>query len=156
MVGTQTSKTYTSTKHERPSNCNFNNGIETPKIKDGRDGQDGLTGTLREKEDKGETGPAGLQEVRGEQGSPGPQGVQGARGPQGPPGPVSGGAVYTRWGRTVCPDTNGTVLVYERLAAGTHPSQSGGGANYICITNNPSYSSRRLIPESFHVKHKSI
>ena len=38
--------------------------------------------------------------MRGEQGLPGPQGVQGARGPQGPPGPVSGGAVYTRWGRT--------------------------------------------------------
>ena len=52
---------------------------------------------------------------------------------------MSGGAVYTRWGRTVCPDTNGTVLVYEGLAAGTHPSQSGGGANYICITKNPSY-----------------
>ena len=65
--------------------------------------------------------------------------VQGARGPQGPPGPVSGGAVYTRWGRKVCPDTNGTVLVYEGLAAGSKYSQSGGGANYICITKTPSY-----------------
>ena len=113
--------------------------IDILKGRDGRDGRDGLPGTQGEKGDKGETGPAGPQGVRGEQGSPGPQGIQGARGPQGPPGPVSGGAVYTRWGRTVCPDTNGTILVYEGLAAGSHYSQSGGGANYVCITKNPSY-----------------
>ena len=77
-----------------------------------------LPGTQGERGDKGDTGPAGPQGVRGEQGSPGPQGLQGARGPQGLPGQVSGGAVYTRWGRKVCPDTNGTVLVYEGLAAG--------------------------------------
>ena len=107
--------------------------IDILKGRDGRDGQDGLPGTPGEKGDKGETGPAGPQ------GSTGPQGLQGVRGPQGPPGPVSGGAVYTRWGRTVCPDTNGTILVYEGLAAGSHYSQSGGGANYVCITKNPSY-----------------
>ena len=98
--------------------------IDILKGRDGRDGRDGVPGTPGEKGDKGETGP---------------QGVQGTRGPQGPPGPVSGGAVYTRWGRKVCPDTNGTVLVYEGLAAGSHYSHSGGGANYICITKNPSY-----------------
>ena len=52
---------------------------------------------------------------------------------------MSGGAVYTRWGRTVCSDTDGTVLVYEGLAAGSAWNQPGGGANYICITKNPSY-----------------
>ena len=118
--------------------------IDILKGRDGRDGRDGLPGTQGEKGDKGETGPAGPQGVRGEQGSPGPEGIQGARGPQGPPGPVSGGAVYTRWGRTVCPDTNGTVLVYEGLAAGSAGDHSGGGANYICITKNPSYLSSKV------------
>ena len=113
--------------------------IDILKGRDGRDGRDGLPGTQGERGDKGETGPAGPQGVRGEQGSPGRQGVQGARGPQGPPGPVSGGAVYTRWGRTVCPDTNGTILVYEGLAAGSDRNQAGGGDNYICITKTPSY-----------------
>ena len=66
------------------------------------DEMDYHAGTQGERGDKEETGPAGPQ---------GAQGAQGARGPQGPPGSVSGGAVYTRWGRKVCPDTNGTVLV---------------------------------------------
>ena len=114
----------------------------------GRDGRDGLPGTQGEKGDKGETGPAGPQGVKGEQGLPGPQGLQGARGPQGPPGPFSGGAVYTRWGRTVCPDTKGTVLVYEGLAAGSKWDQSGGGANYICITKTPSYLSS-TVPSAY-------
>ena len=90
----------------------------------GRDGRDGLPGTPGGMGDKGKTGPQGIQEVEG---------------PQGPPGPVSGGVVYTRWRRTICPDTNGTVLVYEGLAAGSHFTQSGGEANYICITKTPSY-----------------
>ena len=121
--------------------------IDILKGRDGRDGRDGLPGTQGERGDKGETGPAGPQGLRGEHGSPGPQGLQGVRGPQGPPGPVSGGAVYTRWGRKVCPDTNGTVLVYEGLAAGSSYDQSGGGANYICITENPSYLSS-IVPSS--------
>ena len=65
--------------------------IDILKGRDGRGGRDGVPGTPGEKGDKGETGPQGIQEVEG---------------PQGPPGAVSGGAVYTRWRRTVCPDTN--------------------------------------------------
>ena len=100
----------------------------------GRDGRDGLPGPAGEKGDKGEPGgpqgPVGLQGARGEQG---PSGIQG------PPGPSSGGAVYTRWGRTVCPATSGTELVYKGLAAGTSFDHSGGGANYLCITEQPQY-----------------
>ncbi len=95
----------------------------------GRDGRDGLPGPAGEKGDKGELGvqgQVGLQGARGEQGLPGIQG---------PPGPSSGGAVYTRWGRTVCPDTSGTELVYKGLAAGTDHLQTGGGANYLCTTD---------------------
>ena len=104
----------------------------------GRDGRDGLPGPQAERGDNGEQGPTGLQGERGDNGEQGlqgergdngeqgptglqgPTGEQGPQGIQGPPGPSGGGAVYTRWGRTVCPDTNGTQLVYEGLAAGTH------------------------------------
>ena len=98
----------------------------------GRDGRDGLPGPAGEKGNKGEPGgpqdPVGLQGARGEQGPPGIEG---------PPGLSSGGAVYTRWGRTVCPPTTGTELVYKGLAAGTHYNSVGGGANYLCITEDP-------------------
>ena len=74
---------------------------------DGRDGpagRDGLPGpagapeiderdeTIRQKGDKGERGEPGIV---------------------GPPGPVSGGATYTRWGRTSCPRTS---LIYSGRA----------------------------------------
>ena len=105
----------------------------------GRDGRDGLPGPAGEKGDKGEPegpqGPVGLQGARGEQGPPGTQG---------PPGPSGGGAVYTRWGRTVCPATSGTELVYKGLAAGTSFDQTGGGANYLCITEDPQYLSSTI------------
>ena len=104
----------------------------------GRDGRDGLPGPAGEKGDKGEVGvqgQVGLQGARGEQGPPGIQG---------PPGPSSGGAVYTRWGRTVCPDTSGTELVYKGLAAGTEHVQTGGGANYLCTTEQPQYLSSTI------------
>ena len=80
---------------------------------DGKDGQDGRDGRDRL---PGVSGPAGAQ---------------------GPPGPRSGGATYIRWGRTTCPDTEGTELVYAGRAAGSHFQHSGGGANYLCITEEP-------------------
>ena len=54
-------------------------------------------------------------------------------------GGSGGGTVYTRWGRTVCPNTAGTELVYKGLAAGTNYLRSGGGANYLCATEAPQY-----------------
>ena len=102
----------------------------------GRDGRDGLPGPQGE---KGEQGPKGIMGSAGQQGEKGDKGEQGPTGQQSIQGLPGGGAVYTRWGRTVCPDTNGTQLVYEGLAAGTHYSQSGGGANYLCITADPEY-----------------
>ena len=46
---------------------------------------------------------------------------------------------YTRWGRTTCPGTPGTQLVYSGLAGGSRFSNSGGGANYLCLPNIPEY-----------------
>ena len=47
--------------------------------------------------------------------------------------------VYTRWGRTSCPNTPGTQLVYAGRAGGTLYNQEGGGANYLCMPPNPDY-----------------
>ena len=108
----------------------------------GPTGEQGLQGIQGKKGDKGEQGLLGPQGTTGPQGPvglQGPTGEQGLQGIQGPPGPSGGGAVYTRWGRTVCPSTSGTELVYEGLAAGSDLSQSGGGANYLCITKEPIY-----------------
>ncbi|XP_072048323.1 uncharacterized protein [Amphiura filiformis] len=49
----------------------------------------------------------------------------------------SGGAVYVRWGKTVCP-ANAT-LVYKGLAGGSWYEESGGGSNYLCLTLTPEY-----------------
>ena len=61
-------------------------------------------------------------------------GQKGDIGPAGPPGPTAGGVVYTRWGRTTCPTTSGTQLVYTGRAAGSFYNQQGGGAEYLCLS----------------------
>ena len=58
--------------------------------------------------------------VNGTQGMPGAEGPLGPPGAKGDLGPQAGGAVYTRWGKTVCPQ--GATLVY----AGRHHSHTGG------------------------------
>ncbi|CAI8045261.1 Short-chain collagen C4 (Fragment) [Geodia barretti] len=90
--------------------------IELLRGRDGRDGRDG------------EPGPKG---------SPGATAEKGDTGPQGPPGPSSGGVTYIRWGRTTCPNTPGTELVYKGWAAGSYFSHTGGGSNYQCVTEEP-------------------
>ena len=76
----------------------------------------------------GPQGPPGFKGAPGSQGSPGPQG---------PPGPRSGGVTYVRWGRTTCPNTTGTELVYTGRAAGSLFYHKGGGSNYQCIVEDP-------------------
>jgi len=48
--------------------------------------------------------------------------------------------VYTRWGRTTCPTTHGTQLLYAGRAAGSDRIERGGGANYLCLPEQPQYS----------------
>ena len=93
----------------------------------GRDGRDGLS----------VAGPPGRDGKDGEKGETGEPGIQGL---PGPPGPTSGGVVYTRWGRTTCPDTQGTELLYEGITAGSNFNQHGGGVNYLCLPEEPEYS----------------
>ena len=77
----------------------------------GRDGRDGPAGR--------DGLPAGAPGKDGRDGTNGQKGTKGERGEPGivgAPGPVSGGATYTRWGRTSCPNITGTSLVYSGRA----------------------------------------
>ena len=87
----------------------------------GRDGRDGLPGRDGEKGAQGEQGPAG------------PQGDQGL------PGPRSAGVTYIRWGKSSCPTTPGTQLVYAGRAGGSEHMNQGGGAEKICVPLDPDY-----------------
>ena len=108
------------------------NVTDTPYIQilQGRDGRDGIQGL---------PGPAGIPGRDGTNGKDGMKGNKGEPGPQGPPGPRNGGVVFTRWGRTTCPTTNDTEILYKGKAAGSHYNQFGGGANYICLPNEPEF-----------------
>ena len=86
--------------------------IEILRGRDGRDGRDGATGS------------------------------QGPRGLQGTTGPRSAGITYTRWGKTTCPSVPGTELVYAGRAGGSFYNQQGGGANYLCMPEDPEYTLR--------------
>ena len=91
-----------------------------PRELPGRDGQDGEPGS---------------QGVAGRDGKTGPQGMKGDTGSQGLPGPCSGGVTYVRWGRTTCPDTEGTEVVYTGRAAGSYFIHTGGTSVYQMSRN---------------------
>ena len=95
--------------------------IEALRGRDGRDGRDGAPGPQ---------GPSGTDGMKG---------MTGDTGLQGPPGPSSGGVTYVRWGRTTCPNTTGTELIYSGRAAGTHYNHQGGTSDYLCLPEQPEY-----------------
>ena len=112
-------------------------GLPGPQGRQGAQGADGLPGPKGEQGAQGISGPRGPVGERGDRGSlglPGPQGEQGAQ------GPPTGGAVYTRWGRTSCPSDQGAELVYSGRAGGSHHHKHGGAANLLCLPNDPEYS----------------
>ena len=45
---------------------------------------------------------------------------------------------YTRWGRTTCPTTEGTQLVYEGAVVGSQQLEAGS-AEYLCLHNIPEF-----------------
>ena len=104
----------------------------TPHIQilQGRDGRDGI---------QGPPGPAGMPGRDGNNGKDSNKGNKGEPGPQGPPGPRNGGVVFTRWGRTICPTTNDTELLYKGKASGSSWDKTGSGANYICLPDQPEF-----------------
>ena len=54
------------------------------------------------------------------------------------------GATYIRWGRTSCPNVNGTKLVYAGRAGGTYHKTRGGAANRLCLPRDPDYLSETV------------
>ena len=102
--------------------------------RDGRDGRDGIPGT------PGQNGFPGYPGLKGEPGVNGShKGEQGVMGPKGAPGPATGGAVYTRWGKTTCNSSEGTQLLYAGRAGGSHFGTLGGASNYLCMPDDPEY-----------------
>ena len=108
----------------------------------GRDGRDGTRGLVGEKGERGVPGPKG---DTGDRGVPGTVGPKGEGGPTGPRGILAGGAMYTRWDRKSCP--SGRQVVYTGIAGGSHYTQSGGGANNLCLPKDPQYS-KNGVPSS--------
>ena len=117
---------------------------------DGRVGPQGSRGDKGERGQKGDFGPRGLAGMKGFKGDDGIPGAKGDKGDQGPPGlggnfaSSGSGALYTRWGRTVCggplgekgDPALGTELVYSGIAG-----SSDVGTNFMCMPHNPDYSS---------------
>ena len=99
----------------------------------GRDGHDGQPGRDGRDGRDGEPGPRGLQGRDGKNGLNGERGEKGEKGGMGEPGPPgpSSGVTYVRWGRTTCPNTTGTELVYAGRAAGSNYNQKGGTNDYL-------------------------
>ncbi|KAL9965214.1 hypothetical protein ACROYT_G028985 [Oculina patagonica] len=96
--------------------------------RDGRDGREGPAGP------RGLTGPKGDVGRTGSTGTKGPPGPQGAKGPE---GQGLSGVSYNRWGRTNC--SGDAIVVYTGVMGGGYYTHTGGGSNYVCLTNNPIY-----------------
>ena len=105
----------------------------------GGGGGGGATGDKGERGLQGERGIVGPQGIVGLKGTTGDKGDHGDTGLPGPQGPTIGGAVYVRWGRTVCPSGQGTELVYSGRAGGSHYDHQGGGANHLCMPDDPEH-----------------
>ena len=104
----------------------------------GEKGDRGIQGLPGPQGAAGISGPQGLAGPQGEVGEKGGSGEKGDRGMQGLPGPqgpspLSGG-LYTRWGRTSCPDMDGTETVYSGRIGG-----SDYGSNFVCMPDDPQY-----------------
>ncbi len=54
-------------------------------------------------------------------------------------GVLSGGVTYTRWGHNACPSVPGTQMLYTGRMSGVFHNQKGGGANFLCLPNDPEY-----------------
>ena len=46
---------------------------------------------------------------------------------------------YIRWGKSSCPTTSGTTLLYAGRAGGSYFGNKGGGAEKLCMPLDPNY-----------------
>ncbi|XP_062504065.1 short-chain collagen C4-like [Corticium candelabrum] len=112
----------------------------------GKKGKKGKTGRPGPSASKGDVGPAGTKGARGE---PGTRkfyisldlllavdlvrcvSVTAAGGSLG-----ASGVTYVHWGKKTC-TAYGVQTLYSGIAAGTHHSHAGGGANTLCLPLDP-------------------
>ena len=67
-------------------------------------------------------------------------------------GVLSGGVTYTRWGHNACPSVSGTEMLYTGRMAGVLHNQRGGGANFLCLPNDPEYNTLNTYSPSDYSK----
>ncbi|CAH1772472.1 unnamed protein product [Owenia fusiformis] len=124
----------------------------------GRDGRDGMPGQQGPPGPPGPPGPAGRDGSRGKNGRDGisAHGLSvedisyliglhqkeqcssnSSSSGTSSSGNPTGGAMYVRWGRTVCP--NNVEQVYSGIMGKTWFDQTGGGANYLCLPRDPEW-----------------
>ena len=101
---------------------------------EGPEGEEGEQGPAGDDGPQGPEGPQGEMGDQGEKGADGPPGDDGDPGPPGPPG-AGPGVVFTRWGRQDCPTQSSSV--YVGRAASPLSSNTGGGAEYLCLPDDP-------------------
>ena len=68
-------------------------------------------------------------------GPPGPRGEKGKKGDKGD----SGSTTFIRWGKTTCPNTQGTSKIYSGRIAGQHYTHTGGTSSNLCLHINPRF-----------------
>ena len=68
-------------------------------------------------------------------GPPGPRGEKGEKGDKGD----SGSTTFIRWGKTTCPNTQGTSKIYSGRIAGQHYTHTGGTSSNLCLHINPRF-----------------
>ncbi len=126
-----------------------------PKGPTGPTGTAGLKGLPGAKGDTGSIGPIGPIGIPGLSGIKGDQGIKGNRGQKGniglkgnkgckgsSPEVENHGVAYERWGNSTCPI--GAQLLYSGRAGSANPRHQGGGANYVCMPDNPEYTLRYI------------
>ena len=68
----------------------------------------------------------------------GPKGEKGEKGEKGDKG-IGGSTTFIRWGKTTCPNTQGTSKIYSGRIAGQHYTQTGGTSSQLCLHMNPRF-----------------
>jgi hypothetical protein len=110
------------------------NGSQGPA---GSVGPKGVQGPPGVKGDFGMTGGRGSAGETGPPGVKGSQGDKGDRGEVGAPASIVGGVSYNRWGKSTC--RSGVELLYAGKTGSSYSNNKGGGANYVCMPNDPEY-----------------
>ena len=115
-------------------------GPEGPGGPPGPPGDEGPEGPKGDEGDPGPQGPPGATGPQGDMGQMGPPGADGAKGSMGSAAPGTPGVVFTRWGRSTCPGTASTVELYSGRMAAPMFNNAGGGAEYLCLRDDPQFS----------------